>query len=208
MCGRSWVRSVSVLILGILTISLRLDATSRNYVYVGSGGATIYGVNVDSGDVRFLTTSTLVSQTTNALASNDNACLAYYGDETSVYRWDESTGVHTLIADLSTATYAPPFSGFNLESGGGTFWNPTNTYFVGAEETTGGDIEAIYALVMTADGTGIVSITRLDVAGDAAVDTDSGDQVADLGGFRRCDFDRQRVAVVCCSSVPPATAAP
>ena len=133
MCVRVWVRCVVSLIFGVLSFSLTADATSRNYVYVGSGGATIYGVNVDTGDVRLLTTSTLVSQTTNALAANDNACLAYYGDETSVYRWDESTGVHTLIADLSTAPYAPPFSGLNLESGGGTFWNPTNTYFVGAE---------------------------------------------------------------------------
>ena len=171
MCVRVWVRCVALLISGIITYSMTADATSRNYVYVGSGGATIYGVNVDTGDVRLLTTSTLVSQTTNALAANDNACLAYYGDETSVYRWDESTGVHTLIADLSTAPYAPPFSGLNLESGGGTFWNPTNTYYVGAELPS--DVEAIYALVMTADGTGIVSITRLDVQADAAADTDA-----------------------------------
>jgi hypothetical protein len=170
-----------LLIFGIISLASTAAATSRNYVYVGSGGGTIYGVDVDTGQVRFLTTSTLVSRTTNALAANDNACIAYYGDATSVYRWDETTGVHTLIADLSTPTYAPPFAGLALESGGGTFWNPTNTYYVGAELP--GDVEALYALVMTADGTGIVSITRLDIVGDAAADTDDGDAVADLGGF-------------------------
>jgi len=97
-----------------------LGATSRNYVYVGSGGATIYGVNGDTGDVRLLTTSTLVSQTTNALAANDNEYLAYYGDETSIYRCEESAGIHNFIANLATS-YNPPFDGFNLESGGGTF---------------------------------------------------------------------------------------
>jgi hypothetical protein len=181
MCDRVWVRCAVLLIFGIISLAPAVSATSRNYVYVGSGGGTIYGVDVDTGQVRFLTTSTLVSQTTNALAANDNVCIAYYGDETSVYRWDETTDVHTLIADLSTATYAPPFAGFSLESGGGTFWNPTNTYYVGAELP--GDVEALYALVMTADGTGIVSITRLDIAGDAAADTDPGDAAADLGGF-------------------------
>jgi len=156
-------------------------ATSRNYVYVGSAAGAIYGVDVDSGEVRLLSTSTETAATINALAANGNACLAYYGDATSIYRWDETTDAHTLIADLSTASYTPPFAGFSLQSGGGTFWNPSNTYYVGAERP--GDVEALYALVMTPDGTGIVSITRLDIQGDAASDTDPGDAVADLGGF-------------------------
>ncbi|HSN56312.1 MAG TPA: hypothetical protein VLT32_16720 [Candidatus Sulfomarinibacteraceae bacterium] len=156
-------------------------ATSRNYVYVGSNSGQLYGVDVDTGEVRFLSTSTESSSTINALAANDNACIAYYGNATSIYRWDETTDAHSLIADLAIAPYAPPFAGFSLQSGGGTFWNPTNTYYVGAELP--GDIEAMYALVMSADGTGIVSITRLDIQGDAAADTDPGDAVADLGGF-------------------------
>ena len=45
------------------------------------------------------------------------------------------------------------------------------------------DVEAVYELVMTPDGTGILSIVRHDIAGDAAADTDPGDAVADLGGF-------------------------
>jgi hypothetical protein len=139
------------------------------------------GVDVDTGAVRLLTTSGIATGYINALSANDNACIAYYGNDTSIYRWDETTNAHTLIADLASESYAPPFAGLNLQSGGGTFWNPTNTYYVGAELP--GDVETLYALVMTTDGTGIVSITRLDITGDAAADTDPGDAVADLGGF-------------------------
>ena len=165
----------------MVLVSTPAAASSQNYVYVGSSGGQLYGVDVDTGVVRFLTTSTVATGYINALSANDNACLAYYGNATSIYRWSESTNAHTLIADLSTAAYAPPFAGLSLQSGGGTFWNSTNTYYVGAELP--GDVEAVYALVMTADGTGIVSIDRLDLQGDAAADTDPGDAVADLGGF-------------------------
>ncbi len=181
MCDRVWVRCALMLTFGIILSSSFADASSQNYVYVGSSGGQLYGVDVDTGTVRLLTTSGIATGYINALSANDNACLAYYGNDTSIYRWDETTNAHTLIADLSSGSYAPPFAGFSLESGGGTFWNATNTYYVGAELP--GDVEALYALVMTTDGTGIVSITRLDITGDAAADTDPDDGVADLGGF-------------------------
>jgi len=181
MCVHARVRCVMVLVFGIILYASIADASSQNYVYVGSSGGQLYGVDVDTGAVRLLTTSGVATGYINALSANDNACIAYYGNDTSIYRWDETTNAHTLIADLASGSYAPPFAGLNLQSGGGTFWNPTNTYYVGAELP--GDVEALYALVMTADGTGIVSITRLDITGDAAADTDPGDAVADLGGF-------------------------
>ena len=182
MLVRRWCRCVLWLNIVVLAAAVPAAATSRNYVYVGSGSGQLFGVDVDTGEVRFLSTSGFSSSTTiNALAANDNVCIAYYGNATSIYRWDETTNAHSLIADLASAPYAPPFAGLSLQSGGGTFWNPTNTYYVGAELP--GDIEAMYALVMTPDGTGIVSITRLDIQGDAVADTDPGDAVADLGGF-------------------------
>jgi hypothetical protein len=182
MLGHTRRRCALWVSIVILAAAVPAAATSRNYVYVGSVAGQLYGVDVETGEVRFLSTSAFSSSTTiNALAANDNACLAYYGNATSIYRWDETTNAHSLVADLAIAPYAPPFAGLSLQSGGGTFWNTTNTYYVGAELP--GDIEAMYALVMTPDGTGIVSITRLDVQGDAAADTDPGDAVADLGGF-------------------------
>ena len=182
MLVRRWCRCVLWVNIVVLAAAVPAAGTSRNYVYVGSGSGQLYGVDVDTGELRFLSTSTETSATINALAANDNACIAYYGDATSIYRWDETSDAHTLISDLA-ADYPGTFTGFNLQSGGGTFWVGSNTYFVGAEQTSGGDIEAMYALVMTPDGTGIVSIDRLDVQGDAAADTDPGDAVPDLGGF-------------------------
>ncbi len=180
MLDRAWVRCALVAVFGIVLVAPPAAASSQNYVYVGSSGGQLYGVDVDTGAVRLLTTSGVATGFINALAANDNVCLAYYGNGTTIYRWDETTGAHAAISDLA-ANYPGVFTGSALESGGGTFWNPTNAYYVGAELP--GDVEALYALVMTADGTGIVSITRLDIVGDAAADTDPGDAVADLGGF-------------------------
>ena len=58
MCDRLWVRCVFLLIFGIVSLSSYAAATSQNYVYVGSGRGQLYGVDVDTGVVRLLTTST------------------------------------------------------------------------------------------------------------------------------------------------------
>ncbi len=169
-----------VLLAAGLLAAIQATATSVNTIYVGSSAGRLYAVDVDTGEVRLLTTSTVSTDSINTLAANSEACLAYYGDATSIFRWDETTDAHTLISNLAS-DYPATFTGSGLDSGGGTFWAPTNTYYVGAEQP--GDIEAVYALVMTPDGTGIATITRFDVQGDAAADTDLGDAVPDLGGF-------------------------
>ena len=67
MFDRLWFRCVLAVVIGIVLLSSPAGATSRNYVYVGSSGGQIYGVNVDSGEVRFLTTSTVASSYINLL---------------------------------------------------------------------------------------------------------------------------------------------
>ncbi len=68
MCDRLSVRCVFLLIFGIVSLSSYAAATSQNYVYVGSGSGQLYGVDVDTGVVRLLTTST-VSNSINSIGA-------------------------------------------------------------------------------------------------------------------------------------------
>jgi hypothetical protein len=177
------MRRLAAVFVGLcLLLPLNALAISRNYVYIGGENGNLWGVDVDSGETRLLTSST-VNPTgyTNALAANDNACIAYYGVGTTMYWWDETTDLHTQLSNLAT-DYPGVFTGGTLQSGGGTYWNVTDSLFIGAEPVAAaGDVEALYVASLDASGTTVTGLTRIDIVTIAANDPET--PVADLGGF-------------------------
>lgn len=86
----------------------------------------------------------------NCLAANpDIGDLVYFANGTSIFGLTPSTGVPFLISDLA-ADFPSDFSGFKLESGGGSFYN--GHYYVGA------DCIGIYDITLTADGMSVATI--------------------------------------------------
>ncbi len=177
------MRRIAAILVGLcVLLPMIAEGTSRNYVYIGAENGELWGVDVDSGEARLLTVSTVnTTGYTNALAANDNACIAYYGVGTSMYWWDETTDLHTLLSNLAT-DYPAVFSGGTLQSGGGTYWNETDSLFIGAEPVAAaGDVEALYVASLDAAGTTVTGLTRIDIVTIAANDPET--PVADLGGF-------------------------
>jgi hypothetical protein len=92
---------------------------STTEIYAGGTGGKIYKVDLSTGTVSLMTTSTISGiDYINALASNPDDGVVYYGDGTSVYVYNPSTGNHSLVKDFSSE-----ISGGNLEYGGAAYYN-------------------------------------------------------------------------------------
>ena len=149
-------------------------AGAADDVFVYSSNATIRGINVTRNTDVFLTSSPIASGV-NALAVNTDAGYAYYGDGTSVYRWDPALGSgaasHSLMMDLAAGPVTAPAT--ELDSTGGTFLD--GTYYVGSE--SGGFANEVHALTMSLDGTQVVAAEALGLLAAC------GCTPQDLGGF-------------------------
>ncbi len=132
----------------------------------------------------------------NSLAANVNSCQVYYGNGTKLYRWDVLEDQHYFISDLASqfpqsgcgALTQPQdncFTGGYLDSAGATFWPATNTLYLASEGGPVGrfNISAIHEIVMTPDGTDIVSLRRLPVQEDAQAQIGVDDGIYPVGGF-------------------------
>ncbi|WP_161805026.1 beta strand repeat-containing protein, partial [Lacinutrix mariniflava] len=147
-------------------------------IVVGSELGRLYETNTITGGATLITTSPFTTGFINSLAANPDNQLYYYGVGTNAYYYEKSTNTHALLGDLSTF---PEFAGGRLDSGGGSYLN--GVYYAGSE-TLGaeGDVQDVFAVVLSADGKSIVSLTALNVATAAlAVGYDFYDGGAQLG---------------------------
>jgi len=114
-------------------------------VYVGGNNGKFYKVDFSSGSVTLMTTSTISGITyINALASNPDDQVVYYGDGTSMYVYDPSDGSHTFLKDFSSE-----ISGGNLESGGAAYYEG---YLYIAPEDGSGNGTNIYKIPVSNNG--------------------------------------------------------
>ncbi len=87
-------------------------------VYCGANNGNLYKVDFNAGTVTKMTTSTQTSGGINALASNPDDGVVYYGVGTIMYVYNPADGTHTQLKDFSSE-----ITGANLESGGGAYFN-------------------------------------------------------------------------------------
>ena len=150
-----------------------VDAADDVFIYSSAG--TIRGLNLTRGTDSFLTTSPIASAA-NALAVNSGAGYVYYGDDTSVYRWDPALGAgggaHSLMANFATGPVTAPIT--ELDSTAGSFLD--GTYYVGSEDAQG-YVTDLWALTLSLDGTQVVAADPLDLLGAC------GCAGEDIGGF-------------------------
>ena len=144
-------------------------------VFIYSSQSFIRGLDLDKSTDRALTTSPFASGV-NALAYNLVAGIVYYGDGTSVYRWNPADGsgpaAHVLMNDFSVGPVVEPIT--NINSTAGSYLE--GKYYVGSESDTG-FIEDLYELTMSTAGTQVVSARAMNL--QAACNCTS----VQLGGF-------------------------
>ena len=163
-------------------------------VFIYSSAASIRSINLTRGSDVLLTSAPGVASA-NALAFNPSTGFVYYGDNTSVYRWDPAlgagTGAHSLMMNFASGSVSAPIT--ELGSTGGSYSD--GIYYVGSEDPASGAIVEIFALRMSLDGTQVVSAEALDLL--AACGCTSND----LGGFGDiAAFEEGGVAVIYGSS--------
>lgn len=145
-------------------------------VFLYSSTSQIRGVNLDLGTDDLLT-STPFTNSTNALATNSEEGLVYYGSGTEVFVWDIALGngaaAHSRMNNFATGAVQAPIT--NLDSGSGSYAN--GVYYVGSEEGGTGDAEDIYAVTMSSDGRTVLSAQALGLL------TACGCTGDELGGF-------------------------
>ncbi len=159
--ARDAVHTLKRWLVGVLCFCCVLTAEAADEVFVYSTVNVIRGINIDMG-VDWELTTTPLSPTANALALNAEAGFVYYGDNTSVYRWDPALGngpaSHSLMNDFSFGPVTAPIR--NLNSTAGAFQN--GTYFVGSEDERG-NAEEVWALNLSFDGSNVVSAQPLNL---------------------------------------------
>jgi hypothetical protein len=124
-------------------IDLGVTCTST-VVYSGATGGKIYEIDLSTGTSTLETTSPHTTGYINALASNPDDEVVYYGVETEIYVYDPSAGTHTMIKDITGLV-----TGGNLESGGGAYYN--GFYYIGPEDASGNST-GIYKLAVSNNG--------------------------------------------------------
>ncbi|MFK7856327.1 MAG: GEVED domain-containing protein [Granulosicoccus sp.] len=168
------LRSVQLtVILLFATLSSSLSLAGEVFIY--SSQSTIRGLDLGQGTDRFLSSSPFATGV-NALAYNLQAGIVYYGDQTSVYRWDPALGIgasaHTLMNDFSAGPLTADIQ--NINSTAGSYLS--GKYYVGSENNAG-YIQDIFELTMSIDGTQVVSVQPLDILSACACSD------VQLGGF-------------------------
>lgn len=151
-------------------------AAAADDVFIYSTAANIRSVNLTRGTDVLLTTAPSVGAA-NALAFNQSAGFVYYGDDTSVYRWDPAlgsgAGAHSVMMNFATGPVTAPITA--LDSTGGSYID--GIYYVGSEDPGTGQILELYALSMSLDGSQVVSADALGILAAC------GCTSIDLGGF-------------------------
>lgn len=144
-------------------------------VFIYSSQSSIRGLDLNKGTDRLLTNSPY-AQGVNALAYNLRAGIVYYGDGTTVYRWDPADGngasAHVLMNDFSAGPLTAPIT--NINSSAGSYLD--GKYYVGSESNTG-HIQELYELTMSIDGSQVVSVRPLNLLSACACSEQQ------LGGF-------------------------
>lgn len=169
-----WLRSFQLtVILLFATFACSLSLAGEVFIY--SSQSTIRGLDLGQGTDRFLSSSPFATGV-NALAYNLQAGIVYYGDQTSVYRWDPALGsgasAHTLMNDFSVGPLTADIQ--NINSTAGSYLD--GKYYVGSENNAG-YIQDIFELTMSIDGTQVVSVQPLDIQSACACSD------VQLGGF-------------------------
>ncbi len=172
------------------------QAQSGDDVFIYSTAANIRALNLTRGTDVFLTSAPGVAAA-NALAFNQSAGFVYYGDNTSVYRWDPAlgagAGAHSLMMNFATGPVSAPIT--DLGSTGGSY--SQGIYYVGSEDPGTGEIVELYALEMSLDGTQVVSADALGLLAAC------GCTSTDLGGFGDiAAFEEGGVTVIYGTSSP------
>lgn len=159
----------------LLLAGIASSAAFAAEVFLYSTQTSIRGLDLDKGTDRFLTNPPFTAGV-NSLAYNLQAGIVYYGDQTSVYRWDPALGsgvaAHALMNDFSVGPLTADIT--NINSTAGSFVD--GKYYVGSESDTG-FIKDIYELTMSTDGTQVVSVRPLNLL-DACACTEQ-----QIGGF-------------------------
>lgn len=158
--AKGWIRAIQLTVI-LLLAGLTSPLSHAGEVFVYSSLSSIRGLDLDQGTDRFLTNSPFASGV-NALAYNVLAGIVYYGDQTSVYRWDPALGsgaaAHTLMNDFSVGPLTANIT--NIGSTAGSYLD--DKYYVGSESSTG-YIQDIHELTMSIDGTQLVSVRPLNL---------------------------------------------
>jgi len=169
-----WIRAVQLTVILLLS-GLAGTASFAGEVFIYSSQSAIRGLDLDQGTDRFLSNSPFATGV-NALAYNLQAGIVYYGDQTSVYRWDPALGsgaaAHALMNDFSVGFLTANIT--NINSTAGSYL--AGKYYVGSESNSG-YIQDIHELTMSIDGTQVVSVQPLNLLAACAC-TD-----VQLGGF-------------------------
>lgn len=144
-----------------LVMALFVPHAYADTTFIYSSANVMYGINLTTQQEYTLTTSSVTSSV-NALASNSRNALIYYGDESSIYYWDPALGTgansHASINNFDSGFIQAPIH--NLNSAGGSFLD--GKYYIGSE-TDNGFIEELYELTMSSDGRQLVSLKALDI---------------------------------------------
>jgi len=93
-------------------------ACTTTEVYCGAESGKLYKIDFNAETVTLMTTSTQTSEGINALASNPDDGVVYYGVGTIMYVYNPADGTHAVLKD-----FASEVTGANLESGGGAYFN-------------------------------------------------------------------------------------
>ena len=159
--ARGAARTVKRWLIGAVGFCCALTSVSADEVFVYSTTNNIRGINLDLGADWSLTTSPIAAAV-NALGFNAEAGFVYYGDDTSVYRWDPAIGngpaSHSLMNDFSTGPVTALIR--NLDSSSGAYQN--GIYYVGSENASG-NAEEVWALNLSFDGSNVVSAQPLNI---------------------------------------------
>ncbi len=126
----------------------------KTEVYVGGMGGKIYKVNFEDATVSLMTTSTISGiDAVNALASNPDDGVVYYGKGTTIYVYNPADGTHSTLKDFSSE-----ISGGNLESGGAAYFKG---YLYIAPEDGNGYGTYIYKIPVSNNGMTLGAATSI-----------------------------------------------
>ncbi|MEE9332505.1 MAG: GEVED domain-containing protein [Granulosicoccaceae bacterium] len=152
-----WLYCLLILCLG----GFLQPAIAADTVFNYSSAGQIRGVNLTLGVDNLLTTSPNTNSV-NALASNADAGLIYYGSGSRIYYWNpvegSGAGAHHFLHDFNTGSPSAPIQ--NINSTAGTYLD--GRYYVGSESAAG-YIEELYEIQMSANGTQVISVRALNL---------------------------------------------
>jgi len=162
-------------LIGAAAFCSTCGAMAADEVFVYSTINSLRGINISAGLDWQLTTTPLTGAI-NSLGFNAEAGLVYYGDDTSVFRWNPALGSgpasHTLMNDFAVGPVTAPIR--NLGSSSGAYRD--GIYYVGSEDAAG-NAEEVWALTLSFDGSNVVSAQPLNVLAAC------GCTAAELGAF-------------------------